>query len=168
MIKSIIKSYFKPDKKFSDVSEITVEFLREEGLKGIILDLDDTLLPSDKKINKEFIDKWLFKVKKEFSIFVVSNNVSIDYVKNYCHKFEIPFVARASKPRSKFIEMAINKMNLKKSDVVIVGDRVTTDVLAGKLTGIKTFLVKPLTQMPSKLQRVIYNFENYLLRKAES
>ncbi|GIW22752.1 MAG: hypothetical protein KatS3mg068_1759 [Candidatus Sericytochromatia bacterium] len=88
--------------------------------------------------------------------------------KNYCQKFEIPFVARATKPRSKFIEMAITKMNLKKSDVVIVGDRITTDVLAGKLIGIKTFLVKPLTQMPSKLQRIIYSFENYLLKKIES
>lgn len=168
MFKSLIKNYLKPDKRFSDVSEITVEILKEEGLKGIILDLDDTLLPSDKKINKEFIDKWLFRVKKEFSIFVVSNNVSIDYVKNYCQKFEIPFVARATKPRSKFIEMAINKMNLQKSDVVIVGDRITTDVLAGKITGIKTFLVKPLTQMPSKLQRVIYSFENYILKKMEN
>jgi hypothetical protein len=168
MIKSLIKNYLKPDKKFSDVSEITVEMLKEEGLKGIILDLDDTLLPSDNKINKDFIDKWLMKIKKEFSIFVVSNNISIEYVKNYCQKFEIPFVARATKPRSKFIEFAISKMNLSKSDVVIIGDRITTDVLAGKIIGIKTFLVKPLTQMPSKIQKIIYSFENYLLKKIEN
>ena len=61
-----------------------------------------------------------------------------------------------------------NNMKLKKKEVIIVGDRVTTDILAGKLFGIKAFLVKPLTKMPSTLQRIVYKVENYILLKIET
>ena len=59
-------------------------------------------------------------------------------------------------------------MNLSKQEVVIIGDRITTDVLAGKICGIKTFLVKPLTEMPSNIQKIIYKIEALVLRMTES
>jgi HAD superfamily phosphatase (TIGR01668 family) len=167
MWKSIGKKYLRPDKKFRNVSEINLDDLKLEGVKGIILDLDDTLLPSDKRINKEIIDNWLKKAKNDFSLFVVSNNSRPDYVKKFCEKFDIPFIARATKPRSKFLQIALGHMNLNKKDVVIIGDRVTTDILAGKIFGIKAFLVAPLTEMPSYLQRLVYQLEAYVLKKIE-
>lgn len=168
MWRALGKRYLKPDKKFKNVSEISLDTLKEEGVKGIILDLDDTLLPSDKKINREVIDNWLQKAKKDFLLFVVSNNARHDYVKKFCEKFDIPFVARATKPRSKFLEIAIGHMKLDKSDVIIIGDRITTDILAGKILGIRAFLVAPLAEMPSKLHRLIHRFEIFVLRLLES
>jgi HAD superfamily phosphatase (TIGR01668 family) len=167
MWKAIGRKYFRPDKKFKNVSEINLDDLKNDGVKGIILDLDDTLLPSDKRINKEIIDNWLLKAKKEFSLFVVSNNARPDYVKKFCEKFDIPFVARATKPRSKFLQIALGKMNLNKHDVVIIGDRVTTDIFAGKMFGIKAFLVAPLTEMPSRFQKFVYKIEAYVLKAIE-
>lgn len=167
MLKSFGRRYFRPDKKFKNVSEINLDDLKTEGVKGIILDLDDTLLPSDKKINKEVIDNWLKKAKKDFSLFVVSNNSRPDYVKKFCEKFDIPFVARATKPRSKFLQIAMSQMKLNKNDIVIIGDRLTTDILAGKLFGIKAFLVAPLTEMPSMFQKFIYKLEAKILRTIE-
>jgi len=169
MIKSFVSRYLKPDKKFKSVDEINLDELKTEGIKGIILDLDDTLVPSDKKTPKDKINKWLKKAKKDFSIFVVSNNSRTEYVKKYCEKFDIPFVAQAAKPRSKFLEKAMIHMKLKKKEeVVIIGDRITTDILAGKLFGIKAFLVKPLTKMPSTLQKMVYTLESYILLKLET
>jgi HAD superfamily phosphatase (TIGR01668 family) len=167
MWKSFGRKYFRPDKKFKNVSEINLEDLKKDGVKGIILDLDDTLLPSDKRMNKDIIDTWLHKAKSEFSLFVVSNNNRHDYVKKFCEKFNIPFVARATKPRRKFLQIALDKMNLNKKDVIIIGDRVTTDILAGKRFGIKAFLVAPLTEMPSVFQKFIYKIEAYVLKKIE-
>lgn len=168
MVKSFVSKYLKPDKKFRSVDEINLDELKTEGIRGIILDLDDTLIPSDKKTPKEKINKWVKKAKKDFSLFVVSNNSRTEYVKKFCEKFDIPFVAQASKPRGKFLEKAMLHMKLKKKEVIIVGDRVTTDILAGKLFGIKAFLVKPLTKMPSTLQRIVYKVENYILLKIET
>ncbi|MEK7431819.1 MAG: YqeG family HAD IIIA-type phosphatase [Cyanobacteriota bacterium] len=168
MVKSFISKYLKPDKTFRSVDEINLDDLKTEGIRGIILDLDDTLIPSDKKTPKEKINKWVKKAKKDFSLFVVSNNSRTEYVKKFCEKFDIPFVAQASKPRGKFLEKAMLHMKLKKKEVIIVGDRVTTDILAGKLFGIKAFLVKPLTKMPSTLQRIVYKVENYILLKIET
>ncbi|MBC7476395.1 MAG: YqeG family HAD IIIA-type phosphatase [Candidatus Sericytochromatia bacterium] len=162
-----LSSYLRPDKRFKDVSEIDLEILKSEGVKGIILDLDDTLLPSDIKTNKDKIDNWLKKAKKDFSLFVVSNNSRHDYVKKFCEKFDIPFIARATKPRSKFLHKAMLQMKLNKGDIVIIGDRLTTDILAGKLFGIKAFLVAPLTEMPSIFQKIVYKIEAKVLKMIE-
>jgi HAD superfamily phosphatase (TIGR01668 family) len=167
MWRSIGRKYFTPDKKFKDVTEINLEDLKNEGVKGILMDLDDTLLPSDKKLNKATIDNWLLKAKKDFSLFVISNNRRHDYVKKFCEKFDIPFIARATKPRSKYLQIALEKMNLDKKDVVIIGDRLTTDILAGKRFGIKAFLVAPLTEKPNRLQKFIYKIEAYVLKAIE-
>jgi HAD superfamily phosphatase (TIGR01668 family) len=164
MLAPLFKKYFKPDKKFKYVSEISLIDLKNEGIRGIILDLDDTLVPSDKKVAKQFINDWLFKAKEDFSLFVVSNNRKPNYVKLFCDEIGIPFIARALKPRGKFLEKAINQMNLDKKSVVIVGDRVTTDILAANLLGIKSILVSPLTEMPSLLQKTIYKIESIILQ----
>lgn len=168
MIRTFVSRYLKPDRKFKSVDEINLEELKTEGVRGIILDLDDTLVASDKKTPKEKINKWVQKAKKDFSLFVVSNNSKTDYVKKFCEKFDIPFIAQATKPRSKFLEKAMHHMKLKKKEVIIVGDRVTTDILAGKLFGIRAFLVKPLTKVPSRFQRVVYYVEAYILLKLEN
>lgn len=167
MFKSFGKKYLTPDMKFKIISDIDLDNLKNQGIKGIIMDLDDTLLPSDIKSNKEIIDSWLLKAKKEFSLFVVSNNSRPDYVKKFCDKFGIPYIARATKPRSKYLIKAISEMNLNKSDVIIVGDRLTTDILAGKMIGIKSFLVAPLSESPSFFQRIIYKIESNILRALE-
>lgn len=167
MLTPLFSKYFKPDKKFKYVSEINLIDLKKEGIKGIILDLDDTLVPSDKKIAKKFINDWLFKAKEDFSLFVVSNNRKPNYVKVFCDEVGIPFIAKALKPRGKFLEKAITQMKLDKKSVVIVGDRVTTDILAGKLLGIQSILVSPLTEMPSFLQRTIYKLESIILKISE-
>lgn len=167
MFRTLGKKYFSPDMKLKNISEIDLDSLKSQGIKGIIMDLDDTLLPSDIKANKEVIDSWLLKAKNEFSLFVVSNNSRPDYVKKFCEKFDIPYIARATKPRSKHIIKAITQMNLNRQSVIIVGDRVTTDILAGKRLGIKAFLVAPLSESPSFFQRLVYKIEAYILRVIE-
>lgn len=167
MFRTFGKKYLIPDMKLKNISEIDLDNLKNQGIKGIIMDLDDTLLPSDIKANKEVIDSWLLKAKNEFSLFVVSNNSRPDYVKKFCDKFGIPYIARASKPRSKHLMQALSQMNLNKQDVVIVGDRVTTDILAGKMFGIKAFLVAPLSESPSFFQRMIYKAEATILKVIE-
>lgn len=167
MWRKVGKRYLKPDRKFHNISEVNLEYLHEQGVKGIIMDLDDTLLPSDNKKNLEYIDAWLKKVKDEFSLFVLSNNSRPDYVKKFCDQFDIPFIARATKPRSKYLIKAIEHMKLDKKEVVIIGDRVTTDILAGKIFGIKAFLVAPLSQKPSKFQRFVYKLEAGILKLIE-
>lgn len=167
MFKYFGKKYLVPDMKLKNISEIDLDNLKKQGIKGIIMDLDDTLLPSDIKANKEVIDSWLLKAKNEFSLFVVSNNSRPDYVKKFCDKFGIPYIARASKPRSRDLIKAIDYMALDKADVVIVGDRVTTDILAGKMLGIKAFLVAPLSDSPSFFQRMVYKLEATLLHAIE-
>lgn len=168
MIKTFVSKYLKPDRRFKSVDEINLEELKTEGVKGIILDLDDTLIASDKKNPKEKINKWIKKAKKDFSLFVVSNNSKTAYVKKFCEHFDIPFVAQAAKPRGKFLEKAMHHMKLKKKEVIIVGDRVTTDILAGKLFGIRAFLVRPLTKVPSRFQKIVYYVEAYILLKLET
>ncbi len=167
MLKIIGRKYLQPDKKFKIIADIDLEFLKNEGIKGIIMDLDDTLLPSDKKLNREAIDNWLIKARNEFSLYVVSNNSRPNYVKAFCDKFDIPFIARATKPRSKFLIKAIHQMNLNKKDVIIIGDRLTTDILAGKILGIRAFLVAPLTEKPSRFQKIVYKIEAFILKMIE-
>ncbi|SMB94681.1 hypothetical protein SAMN00017405_0255 [Desulfonispora thiosulfatigenes DSM 11270] len=138
-------SYFKPDYYAPSLFEIPIDDLKTYGIKGLIIDLDNTLTNWNTiEISKEVTD-WLDKVqKKGFKVCVVSNN-SFDRINNSLEGLGIPFVANALKPSKKSFVKAMKIIDTNINNTAVIGDQLFTDIFGGKRVGITTVLVLPIS-----------------------
>jgi HAD superfamily phosphatase (TIGR01668 family) len=119
--------------------------LREIGIKGIIFDLDNTIIPWDSQHMSIEMIEWLKSlIAKGFKICLLSNNMD-KRVKNIAEIFGIPFVSRAYKPAKSGFRNAVAVMDLSANQVAVVGDQLFTDILGGNRAGLVTIWVKPLS-----------------------
>lgn len=127
-----------------DITDIDLDRLSQAGIRGIIFDLDSTLLaPKTDTVSTE-VEAWLTKCRQNFSVVILSNNKQEDYVKAAEKMFNMPAIARAAKPRRWGFYKSLEILKLRPEEVVVVGDRPLTDVLGGHRAGIRTVLVRAL------------------------
>jgi uncharacterized protein len=138
---------FLPDEHVKSILDITPEHLRGLGVKGIITDLDNTLVEWDRPTATPQLIKWFEEMKKSnILVTIVSNNRSKNRVKVFSDPLEIPFIFQAKKPMVQAFHKATSQMNLKKEETVVIGDQLLTDVLGGNRGGFHTILVVPVAQ----------------------
>ena len=133
--------FLKPDFNLKSIYEIDLELLKELGIKAIFFDLDSTIMVSNSGKYNEETEKWLNKVDKDFFIAVISNNTKCEYLEKVKSISSFQVIGHAKKPSTKAMRKLLSKICIKPQEVVIVGDRPLTDILAGKRLGAKTILV---------------------------
>ena len=124
--------YF-PTKYFDNISEITPEQLIGNGIEGIILDLDNTII--DKKgIEVPNFDIWKDKILESgIKIVVVTNNFLKKRIEKITNKYNLEYILFARKPNTKALVKAKEIMGIEKNEnVAVIGDQVFTDVLRRK------------------------------------
>ena len=136
---------FYADAYFNRITDVTAEFLNEYKIKGIILDIDNTLIGHDVPIPDETILLHLRYLESAgFKLCVVSNN-RYERVKSFCDKIDVKyFVYDALKPRKMGYDFAAKEMQLQKNEIAAIGDQVFTDVWGAKRAGCLAILTKPL------------------------
>lgn len=152
----MLKRFFP--KQFSNsIFEIDFGELYKMGIRGLILDVDNTLVTFDVPKPTEKITSLLNELTEQgFKICLFSNN-SEQRMKIFNESLKLNAIHRAGKPGRKGINRAIALMALRHEDVVLVGDQMFTDVWCGNRCGIHTILVKPIAQRDEwtvKLKRV--------------
>ncbi|MBD3109968.1 YqeG family HAD IIIA-type phosphatase [Bacillus sp. AGMB 02131] len=137
---------FLPAEHVTDIFKITPQALLEKGIKGIITDLDNTLVEWDRPSATPQLKKWFEQMKANgITITVVSNN-NENRVKSFCEPLNLPFIFRARKPMGKAFRRALKQMHLKEDEVVVIGDQLLTDVFGGNRSNLHTILVVPVAQ----------------------
>lgn len=131
----------KPDFNLKNIYEIDLEQLKNMGIKAIFFDLDSTIMVSKSGEYLEETEKWLKKVDEDFFIAVISNNKKCEYLEKVRSISSFQIIGDAKKPSTKAMKKLLSKICIKPEEVVIVGDRPLTDILAGKRLGAKTILV---------------------------
>lgn len=145
------------------VEAIDLDHWWEEGLRGLILDVDDTLTHKNSAVVAPDVVQWLqLAQKKGFKCYIVSNNRSPEHIENLSKILGLPALAQARKPRSSGFLWALRQMQLPPEQVVVIGDRVLTDIVGGASLGMKTCLVAPVTQELSRRSRTLYAVEKWL------
>ncbi len=135
---------FKITAAFRKASDITPQKLKELGIKGLILDLDNTLTTHDNPVPADGILEWLDCMKKNnIRLMIVSNNHP-PRVKPFADMLGLDFVSEGRKPLIKGFREASQKMNVPKNQLAAVGDQIYTDVLGANLYGIKMLYVQPI------------------------
>ncbi|HEU5139046.1 MAG TPA: YqeG family HAD IIIA-type phosphatase [Bacillales bacterium] len=154
---------FLPDEHVESIFDIQPDKLRELGIKGVITDLDNTLVEWDRPDATPELSKWVTLMREQgIYITIVSNNKE-KRVKRFSDPVEIPFIYKARKPMTKAFRHAMRDMKLRKEEIVIVGDQILTDVLGGNRLGVHTILVVPIAKNDGWLTRFNRRMEKYLL-----
>lgn len=156
---------FLPNKQMISIFELKPEDLKEVGMKGLIIDLDNTLIPWNKAFATEEVKDWfeLF-ISSEIELLVISNN-QVDRVTTFAYPINMPYIGRAKKPFPTAFKQACNTLQLKTSEVAIIGDQLLTDVLGGNLAGLYTILVDPLVRSDAPVTKFNRKVEGLLLER---
>lgn len=137
---------FCPDYIFKNVVCITPEFLRGQGIRALVLDVDNTLAAHDSQELAPGVREWLEAMRAAgIEMRISSNNVAAR-VRPFAHKVGLPFVSFSLKPLSRGLRIARRALGVDKAQMALVGDQIFTDTLAAKLYGVRMLMVEPLAQ----------------------
>ncbi len=133
-----------PYRQVESVLGIDLEELRDLGIQGILLDLDNTLLAWDNLVLSDEVQNWVRRATDiGFRLCIVSNAHWMR-LETQSVVLGIPYIAAAMKPSTKAMRKALDLLGLKTHQATMVGDQIFTDVLGGNRLGLFTILVVPL------------------------
>ncbi len=148
--------------KLSDVSPL---YLKDSGIKLIVLDLDNTLSPYGDFYMEKTVLKWIAKAKKiSLEVVVVSNTWSLrGLIARLIVK--VPLFYMAMKPFPFALWKILTRYGYSPEDVCIIGDQLFTDVLMARLAGASFVLVKPLSSRDGPHTRLFRILEKSFIGK---
>ncbi len=157
---------FYPNHIFNNITEITSEFLESNNIKGLLLDVDNTLTTEHKsKVLRDGVGEWICKMKESGVALIILSNAKTDRAKVFAHAIGLDAIGMAAKPLIHGYFKAAKKLGLKRKQIAMVGDQIFTDTLGGKLSGIKTILVTDITPESSMSFRIRRKLEKKILKK---
>lgn len=164
----MIKKYFFPDKRVNSISDIDARELFENGIRLVLLDIDNTLVPYTMPTPDERAIDFLNSLKEnniEFCFVSNNNEKRIDLFNKNIGARTYP---RAKKPLLCGICKAMNDFKQTKENTALIGDQVFTDIFGGKRAGIMTILVEPIKEVDTLFFRFKRYFEKKVLKKYDS
>lgn len=157
----------RPNEYLPDVHAIDVDRLVSLGVRGLLIDLDNTLLPRDTNEVPPDLRAWAVALaERGLKVCLVSNNWH-DRVREVAADLGISLVAKAIKPLPFAFWRALRMLDLRARECAVVGDQLFTDILGGNTVGCRTILVQPLsaTDLPHTL--VLRRLESLIMRGQE-
>ncbi len=155
----------KPKFKFDKITEISLEFLKENKISALLLDVDNTLSTHHGQQLTDGLETWLAEMKSGGITLLVISNSKEKRVKPFCEKIGLSYISLALKPLPFGFLRAIKTVKLKKEGIAIVGDQIFTDCLGGNLVGIKTILLNPILPEDGFSFKIRRKLEKKLLEK---
>jgi hypothetical protein len=134
---------FYPKEYVNSTYGIEFEKMYESGYRGIIFDIDNTLVPHGFPADDKAVA--LFKRLKSigYKVTMLSNNKE-PRVKMFCDVVDAPYIFKAGKPNPEKYREAMKNMGTDSGNTLFVGDQIFTDVWGANRAGIYSILVKPI------------------------
>lgn len=142
-----------PDHYVTSVHAVDLDALAADGMRVLLLDLDNTLLPRDTNIVPDDLKVWAADLRhRGFSVCLVSNNWH-ERVHHVASELGFDLVDKAIKPLPFAFLTALKRAGASSREAVVIGDQVFTDILGGNLLRMRSILVSPLsaTDLPHTL-----------------
>ncbi len=133
-----------PNAYFKKIEDITIQFLKKQNIKLLILDVDNTLIDYHQNFAEE-VKQWLKNLQGQgMKLYLLSNSNKKEKVKKIADEFGIPYRIFAKKPlKSGFLKVQ-KQMKEKTENIAVIGDQIFTDVIGGNRCGFFTILVEPI------------------------
>lgn len=144
---------FTPDLYVERVADIPLEQLWARGIRGLLLDLDNTLLANFANQFETPVIEWAASVREHGLSLCIVTNATHHRTEMLAQILGIPGIARARKPLTRGLRQGLRSLGLQTHQAAMVGDQIFTDVWAGKRAGLYTILVVPINRRESWLTR---------------
>ena len=155
-----------PDAYAPGIALISLDRLAEAGVRGIILDLDNTLVAYRESTLAPEVAAWVASARERgFLVALLSNNFE-ERVAAIGSQLGIPTVPSAMKPLPLGFLRALKLLGTARRETVVVGDQLFTDVVGARLVGLRAILTEPISEQGFVTTRVLRVVERALLRLA--
>jgi uncharacterized protein len=133
----------------SSILALTPELLARYQIEGMVLDVDDTIVPIGCNMADPDLMRWVKQIGQTIPLWLVTNNPNQVRIGAIAESLSLPYFLSAAKPSRRKLREAVEAMQLDPAQVAMVGDRVFTDVLAGNRLGMFTILIEPIVSANS-------------------
>lgn len=156
---------FIPDMYQKSIYHINYDKLKDDGIKCLLFDLDNTCVPfKDKEPNKKLIDLFERLKDMDFKVIIFSNATK-KRITPFKNGLNVDCSASSKKPNTNKLMKVIKMFGYDLSEVVLIGDQLFTDILCGNRAGIKTVLVNPMSNDDLLFTKFFRYFERKKFKK---
>ena len=135
---------FLPAVMTDALTDIHPQWLKDQNIRLLMLDFDNTIVPYTTCVPTEEMSSWLsMMAKSEITVCIVSNSHN-DRVPKFCREYGLNCITHAKKPFSKGIKECLAKYGIPASQAALVGDQIFTDTLGANGCGVRAILVKAI------------------------
>lgn len=156
--------FFRPQTYATRITEIDPFALRARGIRGAIVDLDNTLVGWRELAPLAEDALWVARAKEAGVRVAVLTNNGTPWASQVAQGLGVPCIPRARKPLPHGFRRALHVLELDAREAIVIGDQLFTDVLGAKLAGLEVILVDPLIRRDPWNTRPLRWLERLVLR----
>ena len=133
-----------PKRMTDALTDLTPELLRDMGVRLLMLDFDNTIVPYTTSVPTDAMVRWLQAMNaSDIQICIVSNSHK-DRVPVFCQEYGLDCITHAKKPFSKGIRACLGRYQIPAAQAALVGDQIYTDTLGANCAGVQSILVRAI------------------------
>jgi HAD superfamily phosphatase (TIGR01668 family) len=165
MVVEMEENVLYPKEYFNSVKDISIDLLNKYNIKGLILDVDNTLINLDRKM-PEGISEWAKNIKENgIKICILSNSNKIDKVGAVAKILNVPYIFFGKKPLKSGFLRAKDILKLDNENIAVVGDQIFTDIIGANRCNMFSILVKPIEEKDYLITRLKRPIERLIINK---
>ena len=154
-----------PKEYLNSVKDINIDFLNKHNIKGLILDVDNTLISLNRKM-PEGVSSWAKEMKNNgIKICILSNSNKMNKVEAVAKIIEVPYIFFGKKPLKSGFLRAKEILKLNNENIAVVGDQIFTDVIGANRCNMFSILVEPVSREDLFITKWKRPIENYIIKK---
>ena len=136
---------FLPKRMTKKLTDITPEFLRENKIRLLMLDFDNTIVPYTTTVPTPEMESWLKQMNalEDIQVCIVSNSKN-DRVPRFCRERGMAVITHAKKPFPKGIRECLDRYGIPAENAALIGDQIFTDTLGANNAGVTPILVEAI------------------------
>ncbi|MEG1887808.1 MAG: YqeG family HAD IIIA-type phosphatase [Oscillospiraceae bacterium] len=157
-------SLLMPHRIYNRITEITPQELHADKVTLLLVDVDNTLSVHGGQVPLEGLHQWLELMKNSGIKIMILSNAMKSRVKPFADALGVTYIYLGLKPLPFGYFRAMRKSREKRQNTAIVGDQLFTDILGGRLCGIKSYLVKPILPETGQSFIIRRKLENRILK----
>lgn len=158
----------RPKEYLESIYQVDFKTLKDRGILGLILDLDETLLPRELLAVSPALLTFIEHLKgMGFLIHILSNNTNNNRVEYVGKNLDITYSIASMKPLPFAFNAASKTMKIPSHKIAVIGDQLFMDILGGNLAKMYTILVKPMSEEKYWLRKLMRSLEDRALRRLD-
>ncbi len=160
-------SKLRPHLFLPSVQSVDPRLLRRRGIRGVVLDLDNTLAGWRSPRPTREVKAWVGRLRSSGIGAVILSNNGRGRVEDFAGWLDVPFIPHARKPSARGFQKAMAVLGTTPESTAVIGDQVFTDILGGNRVGLFTILVTPLTRQEFFGTKAVRHLEDVVLHHFE-